>query len=49
MIGAASDGAERVMNGKINLCMSMVRRPRERFGISADLLIPAGPGRRAAA
>ena len=30
-----------VMNGKIGLSMTMVRRLRDRFGISADLLISA--------
>ncbi len=38
-----------VLNGKTGLSMTMVRRLRERFGISADLLIPAGDHRPAAA
>jgi antitoxin component HigA of HigAB toxin-antitoxin module len=38
-----------VLNGKTGLSMTMVRRLRERFGISADLLIPRGaPGNVAA-
>lgn len=48
LLGGAGRVSE-VLNGKINLSMSMVRRLRERFGISADLLIPAGSGHRAAA
>ena len=48
LLGGAGRVSE-VLNGKINLRMSMVRRLRERFGISADLLIPSGSGRRAAA
>ena len=38
-----------VLNGKIGFSMTMVRRLRERFGISADLLIPPGDRRSAAA
>jgi HTH-type transcriptional regulator/antitoxin HigA len=48
LLGGAGRVSE-VLNGKVNLSMSMVRRLRERFGISADLLIPAGNGHRAAA
>jgi HTH-type transcriptional regulator / antitoxin HigA len=48
LLGGAGRVSE-VLNGKINLSMSMVRRLRERFGISADLLIPAGNCHRAAA
>ena len=38
MLGTASRVSE-VMNGKRELSMNMVRRLRERFNISADLLI----------
>lgn len=48
LLGGAGRVSE-VLNGKVNLSMSMVRRLRERFGVSADLLIPAGNGHRAAA
>jgi HTH-type transcriptional regulator/antitoxin HigA len=48
LLGGAGRVSE-VLNGKVSLSMSMVRRLRERFGISADLLIPAGNGHRAAA
>ena len=48
LLGGAGRVSE-VLNGKINLSMTMVRRLRDRFGISADLLIPAGSGPRAAA
>jgi HTH-type transcriptional regulator/antitoxin HigA len=44
-------GAGRVseaLSGKVGLSMTQVKRLRERFGVSADLLIPAG-ARRAAA
>jgi len=43
LLGTASRVSE-VMNGKRELSMSMVRKLRERFQISADLLIPpTGP------
>jgi HTH-type transcriptional regulator/antitoxin HigA len=38
-----------VLNGKVGLSMTMVRRLRERFGISADLLIPRSEAKRSAA
>jgi HTH-type transcriptional regulator/antitoxin HigA len=41
MLGTASRVSE-VMNGKRELSMDMVRRLRERFNISAGLLIPRG-------
>jgi HTH-type transcriptional regulator/antitoxin HigA len=41
MLGTASRVSE-VMNGKCELSMNMVRRLRERFNISADLLIARG-------
>jgi len=41
MLGTASRVSE-VMNGKRELSMNMVRRLRERFKISADLLIARG-------
>ena len=41
MLGTASRVSE-VMNGKRELSMNMVRRLRERFNISADLLIARG-------
>jgi HTH-type transcriptional regulator/antitoxin HigA len=41
MLGTASRVSE-VMNGKRELSMNMVRRLRERFNISADLLIVRG-------
>ena len=47
LLGGAGRVSE-VLNGKVSLSMSMVRRLRERFGISADLLIPVGSGRAAA-
>ena len=40
LLGTASRVSE-VMNGKAHLSMTMVRRLRDRFGVSADLLIPA--------
>ncbi|MEI9987061.1 MAG: hypothetical protein WDN69_30225 [Aliidongia sp.] len=44
LLGGAGRVSE-VLNGKTGLSMTMVRRLRERFGISADLLIPRGtPG-----
>jgi HTH-type transcriptional regulator/antitoxin HigA len=39
LLGTASRVSE-VLNGKGHLSMAMVRRLRQRFGISADLLIP---------
>ena len=39
LLGTASRVSE-VLNGKRELSMSMVRKFRERFQISADLLIP---------
>jgi HTH-type transcriptional regulator/antitoxin HigA len=39
LLGTASRVSE-VLNGKRELSMSMVRKLRERFQISADLLIP---------
>ena len=46
LLGTASRVSE-VLNGKRELSMSMVRKLRERFQISADLLISPGrtPGR----
>ncbi len=41
LLGTASRVSE-VMNGKRELSMNMVRRLRERFNISADLLISRG-------
>jgi HTH-type transcriptional regulator/antitoxin HigA len=41
MLGTVSRVSE-VMNGKRELSMNMVRRLRERFNISADLLIARG-------
>jgi HTH-type transcriptional regulator/antitoxin HigA len=40
LLGTASRVSE-VMSGKSQLSMTMVRRLRQRFSISADLLIPA--------
>ncbi len=48
LLGGAARVSE-VLNGKTGLSMTMVRRLRERFGVSADLLIPPGGGRSAAA
>lgn len=46
LLGTASSVSE-VLSGKRALSMTMVRRLRDRFGISADLLIaPAGKSRR---
>lgn len=46
LLGTASRVSE-VLNGKRELSMSMVRRLRPRFGISADLLIlPESPARK---
>jgi HTH-type transcriptional regulator/antitoxin HigA len=48
LLGTASRVSE-VMNGKRDLSMSMIRKLRERFQISADLLIPPTPPRGIAA
>jgi HTH-type transcriptional regulator/antitoxin HigA len=48
LLGGAGRVSE-VLNGKTGLSMTMVRRLRERFGIPADLLIPGGAPRNAAA
>jgi HTH-type transcriptional regulator/antitoxin HigA len=45
LLGTASRVSE-VMNGKRELSMTMVRKLRERFQISADLLISATSSRR---
>jgi HTH-type transcriptional regulator/antitoxin HigA len=45
LLGTASRVSE-VMNGKRELSMTMVRKPRERFQVSADLLISAPSPRR---
>ncbi len=42
LLGTASRVSE-VLNGKRDLSMTMVRRLRERFHISADVLIPRSP------
>jgi HTH-type transcriptional regulator / antitoxin HigA len=47
LLGTASRVSE-VLNGKRELSMSMVRKLRERFHISADLLIPRAPREAAA-
>lgn len=44
LLGTASRVSE-VLNGKKPLSMSMVQRLRARFGIPADLLLPAPMGR----
>jgi HTH-type transcriptional regulator/antitoxin HigA len=41
LLGTASRVSE-VLSGKRDLSMTMVRRLRERFDISADLLVPRG-------
>jgi HTH-type transcriptional regulator / antitoxin HigA len=41
LLGTPSRVSE-VLNGKRELSMSMIRKLRERFSISADLLIPRG-------
>lgn len=46
MLGTSSRVSE-VLNGKRELSLTMVRRLRERFNISADLLISRGPPKRA--
>jgi HTH-type transcriptional regulator/antitoxin HigA len=46
LLGTASRVSE-VLNGKRELSMTMVRRLRERFHISADLLISPEPATRA--
>ncbi len=48
LLGGAGRVSE-VLNGKITLSLSMIRRLRDRFGIPADLLIPAGDRRPKAA
>jgi HTH-type transcriptional regulator/antitoxin HigA len=48
LLGTASRVSE-VMSGKRGLSMSMVQRLRDRFHISADLLIPSGQRSRLAA
>lgn len=50
LLGTASRVSE-VLNGKRDLSLTMVRRLRERFHVSADLLIgpKPGPGKKAAA
>lgn len=47
LLGTASRVSE-IMSGKGQLSMNMVRRLRTRFGIPADLLIPADNGAAAA-
>lgn len=44
LLGTASRVSE-VLNGKRELSMTMVRRLRERFGVSPDLLISPGRAR----
>jgi HTH-type transcriptional regulator / antitoxin HigA len=44
LLGTASRVSE-VLSGKRDLSMTMVRRIRERFHISADLLVPRGRAR----
>ena len=46
LLGTSSRVSE-VLNGKRQLSLTMVRRLRERFNISADLLISGGPAKRA--
>jgi HTH-type transcriptional regulator / antitoxin HigA len=48
LLGTPSRVSE-VLNGKRDLSMSMVRKLRDRFHISADLLIPPTRRRRLAA
>lgn len=48
LLGTASRVSE-VLNGRRELSMTMVKKLRERFYIPADLLIPAGPPRKAVA
>ena len=45
LLGTPSRVSE-VLNGKRELSLTMVRRLRDRFGVSADLLIPPGRTRR---
>jgi antitoxin component HigA of HigAB toxin-antitoxin module len=45
LLGTASRVSE-VMNGKRELSMTMVKKLRERFNVSADLLISAVPASR---
>ncbi|MGO8920608.1 MAG: helix-turn-helix domain-containing protein [Stellaceae bacterium] len=42
LLGSPSRVSE-VLNGKIGVSLSMIRRLRARFGISADILIPDEP------
>lgn len=46
VLGSSSRVSE-VLNGKRELSLTMVRRLRERFNISADLLISPGQAKRA--
>ena len=46
LLGTSSRVSE-VLNGKRELSLTMVRRLRERFNISADLLISHGTAKRA--
>src|SRR5882757_11511308 len=48
LLGTPSRVSE-VLNGKRDLSMSMVRKLRERFNVSADLLVSRGRRRRLAA
>jgi HTH-type transcriptional regulator/antitoxin HigA len=48
LLGTASRVSE-VLNGKRDLSMSMVRKLRQRFHVSADVLIPPSPSRGLAA
>jgi len=48
LLGTSSRVSE-VLNGKRELSLTMVRRLRERFNISADLLISRGPTKRGVA
>jgi HTH-type transcriptional regulator/antitoxin HigA len=47
LLGTESRVSE-VLSGKRGLSISMIRRLRERFGVSADVLIPEGGGERSA-
>jgi HTH-type transcriptional regulator/antitoxin HigA len=47
VLGTSSRVSE-VLNGKREISLTMVRRLRKRFNISADLLISHGQARRAA-
>jgi HTH-type transcriptional regulator/antitoxin HigA len=48
LLGTASRVSE-VLNGRRELSMTMVKKLRERFHVSADVLIPAGASRKAVA